>query len=268
MNNSLYIAATGMQAQQLGLDTIANNLTNLSTPAFKSSNVNFQELMYVDPTGKHALKGADARDPDEAAATQRPYGVGVAVGSVTKDFQTPGTITQTGSPMDLAIQGNGFLEMTLPDGTHAYTRGGTLQIGSDNDLLSPQGYELKPTVRLPINPTSITITSTGQVMVTTATSTHPTQVGQLELAAFNNPGALNPQGDGSYLPTDASGKASYGKPGDTNLGAVTQGSIEGSNVNMVNQMVALMVAQRAYELSSKVIQTSDELMSLTNNLRR
>jgi len=268
MNNSLYIAATGMQAQQLGLDTIANNLTNLSTPGYKTSGVNFQELMYVDPTGKRSLKHGDVKGEDEAAATQRPYGVGVAVGSVTKDFMTAGTITSTGNPMDIAIQGNGFLEMTLADGSHAYTRGGTLQIGSDNDLLSPQGYELKPTVRLPANPTSISITSTGQVMVTTATSTRATQVGQLELATFNNPGALNPQGNGSYLPTDASGRASYGKPGETNLGTVTQGSLEGSNVNMVNQMVALMVAQRAYELSSKVIQTADELMSLTNNLRR
>ncbi|HEX8956837.1 MAG TPA: flagellar hook-basal body complex protein [Burkholderiaceae bacterium] len=294
MNNSLYIAATGMQAQQQGLDTIANNLTNLNTPGFKSSTVNFQELMYTDPTGTHisdsvphavhamramapharvqgtavsatALDAADPVDGTDAANTF--YGTGVAVGSTTKDFSA-GPLTQTNSQLDLAIQGNGFIEVAMPDGSLGYTRGGTLKIGNDNFLQSPQGYEIKPSIRLPANPTGLTITATGQVLVTTATSSTPTQVGQIELATFNNPGALNPLGNGVYAPSDSSGRPTYSKPGDSNSGTLAQGALEGSNVNMVNQMVNLMVAQRAYELSAKVIQTSDELMSMTNNLRR
>lgn len=288
MNNSLYIAATGMQAQQLNLDTIANNLTNLNTNGFKSSVVNFQELMYVDPVGarssqtelhsvhsghgSHGMQHAAQIDPDsvgndDETAAITPYGTGVSVGSVTKDF-TVGTMTQTNSQLDLAIQGNGFLEVTMPDGSYAYTRGGTLSVGADNFLMGPQGYELKPSIRLPANPTGITIAANGQVSVTTATSTQPVQVGQIELANFSNPAALNPQGNGIYLPTELSGHATYSAPGSSNAGSLLQGSLEGSNVNMVNQMVSLMVAQRAYELSSKVVQTADELMSLTNNLRR
>jgi len=291
VNNSLYIAATGMQAQQSNLDTIANNLTNLNTNGFKSSVVNFQELMYVDPVGARssqtelhsvhsghgahgmqAMQHADQMNPDSVgsdgeSASITPYGTGVSVGSVTKDF-TVGTMTQTNSQLDVAIQGNGFLEVTMPDGSHAYTRGGTLSVGADNFLMGPQGYEIKPSIRLPANPTGITIAANGQISVTTATSTQPVQVGQIELANFNNPAALNPQGNGIYLPTALSGQATYSAPGSSNAGSLLQGSLEGSNVNMVNQMVSLMVAQRAYELSSKVVQTADELMSLTNNLRR
>lgn len=289
MNNSLYIAATGMQAQQLNLDTIANNLTNLNTNGFKASVVNFQELMYVDPVGArsartelhavhgHALHGAQAPHADQVAsngaamdadtAAITPYGTGVSVGSVIKDFSV-GTMTQTSSQLDVAIQGNGFLEVIMPDGSRAYTRGGTLSVGADNFLMSPQGYELKPSIRLPANPTSLTIAPNGQVSVTTSTSQLPVQVGQIELANFTNPAALNPQGNGIYLPTELSGHATYSAPGASNAGALMQGTLEGSNVNMVNQMVNLMVAQRTYELSSKVVQTADELMSLTNNLRR
>lgn len=280
MNNSLYIAATGMQAQQLGLDTIANNLTNLNTPGFKSSNVNFQELMYVDPIGARSSQG-DSRPAHgkvhaahvggmhsmDLADAVAPFGEGVSVASVTKDF-TLGTLTQTGSQMDVAIQGSGFIEVTMPDGTLAYTRGGTFTLGKDNYLMSPQGYEIKPSIRLPANISHITIAPNGQVSAIVGTGTQPTQVGQIELASFNNPGALNPLGNGVYAPTDTSGHASYSKPGDNNTGTLLQGAIEGSNVNMVNQMVNLMVAQRAYELSAKVVQTSDELMSMTNNLRR
>ncbi|MBV8636346.1 MAG: flagellar basal body rod protein FlgG [Burkholderiaceae bacterium] len=280
MNNSLYIAATGMQAQQQDLDTIANNLTNLSTPAYKASNVNFQELMYTDPLGARPVQGvpghAHAKSHHTHAAentaelSEQPataYGSGVSVGSITKDFSV-GTITQTGAPMDVAIQGSGFIEVTMPDGTLAYTRGGRFGVSKDNYLTSPQGNEIKPSIRLPANPTSITIAPNGLVTATAGSSTQPVQVGQIELANFNNPGALNPIGNGLYLPTDASGRASYGKPGDNSNGTLAQGAVEGSNVNMVNQMVSLMVAQRAYEMSAKVVQTSDELMSMTNNLRR
>jgi flagellar basal-body rod protein FlgG len=266
MNNALYIAATGMQAQQSGLDTIANNLSNLSTPGFKAGNVNFQELMYADPVGRR-LPGADTAADMGASTAAHAMGTGVQVGSISRDF-TQGTLTQTGSAMDVAIKGNGFLEVVLADGSHAYTRGGTLKLDKDNFLVTAQGYEIKPAIRLPANPTGIVISPSGEVSVTTRNSAQPQVVGQIELAGFNDPSSLKPLGDGLWLPSDAAGKPTYGKPGDASLGSLAQGAVEGSNVNMVNQMVAMMLAQRAYEMSSKVIQTSDELMSLTNNLRR
>jgi flagellar basal-body rod protein FlgG len=262
MNNSLYIAATGMQAHQLGLDTIASNLTNLSTPSYKAGKVNFQELMYADPVGARAgaVNGS-------APAAGTPYGTGVSIGSVVKDFST-GVMTITGAQRDVAIQGGGFIEVSLPDGRHAYTRGGTLGVSKDNMLTGPQGYEIKPAIHVPANMSSITIAANGDVSVTNGSSPTAIKVGQIELANFSNVEALSPLGNGTYLPTDASGRASYHKPGDAGVGQLLQGQLEGSNVNMGNQMVDLMIAQRAYELSAKVVQASDEMMSLTNNLRR
>lgn len=317
MNNALYIAATGMEAQQLELNTISNNLTNINTPAYKTSNVNFQELLYQDPVGARqaiqasgnwappggmppvgimpsgmptaALQGPGIQPsaplmspgmawsgmPGGAYSTPSdglqavgitPFGEGVGIASTVKNF-TSGSLTQTGSAMDLAIQGNGFLEVTMPDGSYAFTRGGTLSISKDNYLQGPQGYELKPSIRIPVGYTSIAISTTGLVTATTATSSQPVQLGQIEMASFSNPGSLQPQGNGLYMPTDSSGNPVYAKPGDMAMGTLTQGALESSNVDMVTQMVDLVVAQRAYEMNSKVVQTADDLMSLTNHLR-
>ena len=257
MNDSLYIAATGMQAQQTSIETIAHNLANVNTPTFKAGRINFQELMLSEQAGT----------PNAASANPATLGVGVAVDSVGKDFST-GQLTQTNSPLDLAINGAGFLEVTLPDGSHAYTRGGTLQVTKDAYLATAGGNLLKPAIHVPQDIASLLIDSTGKVWARTSSQQQATEIGQIELANFANPAALRSVGNGSYVSTDASGEATYSKPGTGNVGTLAQGSLESSNVSLVNEMVNLMVAQRAYELSSKVIQASDEIMSLTNNLRR
>ena len=257
MNDSLYIAATGMQAQQLSIDTIANNLANVSTTGFKKGRVNFQELMHVSTD----------HDATGTAGINSIRGIGISVDGVAKDF-APGAIAQTNSPLDVAINGNGFLEVTLADGSHAYSRGGTLQITKDSYLATISGHILKPAIHVPANTSSIVIGTDGKVSALTSAQAQPIEIGQLELANFNNPSALNTVGSGVFTPTEASGAPTYGKPGSQGLGTMAQGALENSNVSMVDEMVTLMITQRAYELSSKIIQASDEMMSLTNNLRR
>lgn len=257
MNDSLYIAATGMQAQQLNIDSIANNLANVSTAGFKKGRVNFQEMMHVDPNGDAAARSGVAG----------PHGLGISVGSVTKDF-TPGALAQTGGAMDLAINGAGFIEVTVADGSHGYTRGGSLQVNKDGYLATAAGHPLKPGIQVPANASALRIGADGKVTVQASVNGPVTEIGQIELANFANPSALNAVAGGIYAPTEDSGEAIFGKPGALGLGALAQGSLENSNVTLVDEMVTLMVAQRAYEMSSKVIQASDEMMGLTNNLRR
>jgi len=257
MNNSLYIAATGMQAQQLTLDTISNNLVNINTPGFKRSRVNFNELMHVNSVQSSA-------DGSYASAIT---GIGISADNITRDF-AQGQISQTTSPFDVAINGNGFFEVVLPDGSTGYSRGGTLQITKDSFLATSAGYLLKPLVHIPTNVTAFNISPDGKLSVQTSTNDQPLEIGQLELAHFANAGGLKAMNGGVYTQTDASGSAIYGKPGATGLGLITQGALENSNVSMVDEMVTLLVAQRAYELSSKVAQASDEMMSMANNLRK
>lgn len=260
MNDSLYIAATGMQAQQLNIDSIANNLANISTTGFKKSRINFQEMMHIDPAQGQAGQAGQA-------GISGTMGLGISVSSVTKDFSSA-PLTQTGAPMDLAINGAGFLEVVLADGSRGYTRAGTLQVTRESYLATANGNLIKPSIHIPANASAIQIAADGKVSVQTGTDGAFIDVGQLELANFANPAALNQVAGGVYAPTAASGEAVYGKAGTQGMGTLAQGALEGSNVNMVDEMVTLMVAQRAYEMSSKVIQASDELMSLTNNLRR
>ncbi|WP_374351365.1 flagellar basal-body rod protein FlgG [Chitinimonas sp.] len=253
MNDALYIAATGMQAQQQSLDNVANNLANVSTPAFKKGRVNFQEMMQLQ-----------ARPHGEAAA--HAAGIGISVSSVLRDFSA-GQLSQTGNAMDLAINGAGFIELSLPDGSRGYSRGGSLQVGEDGFLSTLDGLPLKPAIHIPAGSSKLSIAADGKVSVHTAQS-GLLEIGQIELVNFANASGLHPHSKGIYTPTEASGQAIYGRPGSAGLGELVQGSLEGANVSLVDEMVSLMMAQRAYELSSKVIQTSDELMSLTNNLRR
>ena len=253
MNDSLYIAATGLQAQQLNIDAIANNLANVSTTGFKKGRVNFQEMMQAG-SGDGVARGA-------------PLGLGIGVANFAKDF-TAGALTQTGVPMDVAVNGAGFFEVALADGSRAYTRGGTLQVTKDNYLATANGNVLRPSIHVPANATALQIGADGKVLVQSAIGGALTEIGQLELANFANPAGLAAISGGVYTPTEASGEALLGRPGTQGLGAIAQGALEGSNVTLVDEMVTLMVAQRAYEMSSKVIQAADELMSLTNNLRR
>ncbi|MGZ3182509.1 MAG: flagellar basal-body rod protein FlgG [Telluria sp.] len=254
MNDSIYIAATGMQAQQLTIDTIANNLANVNTAGFKKGRVSFQEMMQPG-----AAAGAGAPAP--------ALGLGLAVAGVARDF-TPGAVTPTGSPMDLAIDGAGFLAVELADGTRGYARGGTLAVNADGFLATAAGNVLKPGIHIPPGAGAVHIGADGKVTVQAVPNGPETEVGQLELAGFANPGALTDLGGGLYAPTAESGEANVARPGQAGVGKLVQGALEGSNVTLVDEMVTLMVAQRAYEMSSKVIQASDELMSLTNNLRR
>lgn len=257
MNDSLYIAATGMQAQQQNIDAIANNLANVSTAGFKKGRVNFQEMMHVDPNQPGAAR----------AGLNGPLGLGISVGSVAKDF-APGALTQTNAPMDLAINGAGFIEVTLADGSRGYTRGGTLQISKDNYLATADGHVLKAAIHVPANAASVKIGADGKVSAQMSANGPLSEIGQIELASFANPSALNAVANGIYAPTEASGDANLGKPGLQGMGVLAQGALENSNVTLVDEMVTLMIAQRAYEMSSKVIQASDEIMGLTNNLRR
>ena len=254
MNDSLYIAATGMQAQQLNIDAIANNLANVTTTGFKKSHVNFAELMLVD-------SAPGARDGAAAA------GLGISAGSMAKDFSA-GAMTRTNAALDLAIDGSGFIGVSLADGSQGYSRGGTLHVTKESYLATSNGELLKPAIHIPANAGPITIGADGKVSVTVAGQSQPVEVGQIELANFANAAALKGAAAGVYVPTEASGDAVFGKPGAQGFGALAQGALENSNVSMVDEMVTLMIAQRAYEMSSKVIQASDEMMSLTNNLRR
>ncbi|HYD51300.1 MAG TPA: flagellar basal-body rod protein FlgG [Gemmatimonadaceae bacterium] len=255
----MHIAATGMQAQQQSVDTIANNLANVNTVGFKKSRVTFADLV----SQQAALAGADG--PPLAAPVQ--VGAGVGISSVAKLFDA-GDMKQTGSAFDIAIQGDGFLEVELADGTRGYSRGGTLKVNADGVLVDAAGNALRPGITVPNDATALVIERDGRVRISVADQAPPIEAGQLELVRFPNPGGLVATGTGVYRASDASGEAISGRAGADGIGTVTQGFLEGSNVRMVDEMVSLMVAQRAYEANVKVIQASDEMLGMINALRK
>jgi flagellar basal-body rod protein FlgG len=248
LNDALYIAATGMNAQQLNVDTIANNLANVNTPGFKKARVSFQDMMYRE-------------------AARSALGSGVSVTGTSRAFEG-GELKKTESPLDVAIRGDGFIEVVTPDGSTAYTRGGTLQVNRDGLLSNAQGLPLKASIRVPDDAQGLTIASDGRVLARTAQQGNPFEIGRIDLARFTNPTALAPLGDNLFRPTDASGDARTARPGEEGFGTFAQGYVEASNVKLIEEMVELMIAQRAYEVSTKVIQASDEMMGMTNSLRR
>ncbi|WP_116138488.1 flagellar basal-body rod protein FlgG [Trinickia diaoshuihuensis] len=270
MLDALYVAATGMQAQQLDVDTIANNLANLNTTAFKKSRISFTDLVRLERVRQAHVVGLGGGDgPDETgplAAVPR-MGAGVGIASVAKLFDA-GAITQTNSQWDVAINGDGFLSVAMPDGSTAYTRGGTLKVNADGLLAVESGQPLKPGIAIPANATAVSIGSDGSVSAAIAGQSAPAKLGQLQLVRFANPAALLAQSGGLYSESDGSGEAISGDAGRDGIGTLRQGALEGSNVQMVDEMVNLMVAQRAYEASVKVAQASDELLGLVNNLRK
>jgi flagellar basal-body rod protein FlgG len=264
MFDALYIAATGMQAQQLNVDTVANNLANVNTTGYKKGRVSFSDLM-VRETNRVAAAGADN---DRGLFTDPSrVGAGVGIASLAKLFDA-GDMKKTESPMDIAIQGDGFLEVTLPDGGSAFSRGGTFKINRDGMLATQSGYPLKPGLSIPDNAQAVVIASDGRVQARVAGQTNLVDVGQLQLVRFNNPQGLLAQGDALYRSSEASGEPISGRPGEDSMGTLAQGFLEGSNVKMVEEMINLMVAQRAYEASVKVIQASDEMLAMTNGLRK
>lgn len=263
MFDALYIAATGMQAQQLNVDTVANNLANVNTTGYKKGRVSFSDLMVRESS--RAVAGAEADRGLFADPTR--VGAGVGIASLAKVFDM-GDLKKTESPMDLAIQGEGFFEVLLPDGATAYSRGGTFKVNRDGLLATQAGHALKPGLSIPENAEAVMIGGDGRVQVRMAGQGTPMEVGQLPMVRFSNPQGLLPQGDALYRASEASGEPISGRAGEDGMGTVAQGFLEGSNVKMVEEMVNLMVAQRAYEASVKVIQASDEMAAMVNGMRK
>jgi flagellar basal-body rod protein FlgG len=241
---SLSIAATGMLAQQLNVEVISNNIANLNTNAFKAQRAEFQDLLYQD----ERAVGANSSDSGTIVPVGVQIGTGVKAAAVYR-------------------QGHGYLQVQMPDGSTSYTRDGSLQLSATGQLITADGYAIQPAITIPQNTTSITINANGQVMAQVAGQTAPQTVGQLELANFPNEAGLAQQGNNLLTETPASGAATTGNPGTTAFGTIQQGFIETSNVNIVSEITNLISAQRAYEMNSKVIQTSDQMMSTLNQIQ-
>ncbi|MEO8777553.1 MAG: flagellar basal-body rod protein FlgG, partial [Rhodanobacter sp.] len=252
--SSLWIAKTGLDAQQTRMDVISNNLANANTTGFKSSRASFQDLIYQN-------KGQPGGQTTEQTMSPSGLMLGTGVRVVgTEKLFTQGNISQTGNSMDVAIQGSGFLQVSMPDGTVAYTRDGALQTDANGQLVTSNGYSISPPVTLPSNVQSITIGSDGTVSATTNGSATATQIGALQLANFINPAGLQPQGDNLYVETASSGSPQTGQPGLNGMGTLLQGSLESSNVNVVEEMVNMIETQRTYEMNSKAVSSTDQML--------
>lgn len=262
MIRALYTAATGMEAQQTNIEVIANNLANANTTGFKRSRADFQELLYQTISQPGAASSDSTKVP-----TGIQIGLGSRTASVDKLF-TEGDLQQTGNQYDVAIEGNGFFQVTYLNGVTAYTRAGNLKIDADGNLVTSDGFPIEPTITIPPNATNVTIGADGKVSVQQAGQSSATNVGTLELAYFANPAGLQSIGKSLMLPTDASGQAQTGTPGQSGLGTLQQGYVELSNVNVVEEMVGMITAQRTYEINSKVIQSADQMMQVANNVKQ
>jgi flagellar basal-body rod protein FlgG len=262
MLRSLFISASGMEAQRLNLDVIANNLANANTVGFKKSRADFQDLMYQNLRTPGATSAEGLQIPSGIM-----IGLGVRPIAVQKLF-TQGDFVQTGNSLDMVIEGDGFFQISLPDGTIAYTRAGAFKLDSEGRIVNSDGYLLEPGITVPANTLNITIGSDGKVTVLQAGSSTPVEIGQIEIAKFANPAGLMPIGKNLFLQTDSSGEAITGIPGSEGMGTISQGFLELSNVNIVEEMVNMIISQRAYEINSKAIQASDEMLQTINNLKR
>jgi flagellar basal-body rod protein FlgG len=254
MNAALWAAKTGLDAQQTEMAVISNNLANVNTTGFKQDRAVFEDLLYQNQTQAGA---------DTSQTTQSPSGMsigtGVQVMATEKDY-SQGSLTQTGNPLDVAIQGQGFFQIQMPDGTLAYSRDGTFQSNAQGQLVTSSGYLVQPGITIPQGAQSVTIGSDGTVSVTLAGQSAPTQIGQLQLANFINPAGLTPIGGNLLEQSAASGSPQTGSPGTNGFGTLTQGDLESSNVNVVEELVNMIQTQRAYEMNSKAISTVDNML--------
>ena len=262
MIRALYTAVTGMTAQQLNIDTISNNLANVNTTGFKRTRVDFQDLLYQTPRAPGAATAQGAEAP-----TGIQVGSGVRPASTQRIF-TQGDFQQSENPLDVVIEGDGFFQVLQGNGSVAYTRAGSFRRNATGQMVNPDGFRLQPDVAIPDQTTSISIGTDGVVTVTLAGNNAPQQVGTIELARFANPAGLNAIGRNLFLPTAASGPAVTGAPGSQGFGTLSQGFTENSNVRVVEEMVNLIVAQRAYEAGSKAVNTADQMLAEANQLRR
>ncbi len=254
MIRSLYVAATGLQAQQINMDVIANNLANVNTTGFKSGRTVFQDLLYQNLTQPGAQSSQTTLYPSGLQ-----LGTGVAPVATERLF-TEGNLTQTGNPLDVAINGNGFFQILKPDGTIAYTRDGTFQLNNQGQLVNSSGYPLQPAITIPASAQNVTIGNDGTVSVTLPGQAAAQQVGTIQLASFINPAGLQSIGGNLYLQTGSSGSPNTGQPTLNGLGSVQQGYLEASNVNVVSALVDMISTQRAYEINSKAVQASDQML--------
>lgn len=254
MMNALWIAKTGMTAQQTQLDVISHNLANVSTTGFKRNNAIFEDLVYQN------LRQVGAQtDEQNQLPTGLHLGLGVNVVATSRKF-TQGSLQQTDNNLDVAIDGKGFLEITMPDGTTSYTRDGSFQVDSQGRVVTSNGLPVAPGITVPPNTTSISIAQDGTVSAIVSGNTAPQQLGQLTLASFINPAGLEPVGQNLYKESAASGTPQEGQPGTNGLGMIKQGFLENSNVNVVEELVNMIQTQRAYDLNSKAVQTSDQML--------
>ena len=260
MIRSLWIAKTGMEGQQTKLDAIANNLANVGTNGFKRGDVVFQDLMYQNLRQTGAASSEQTQLP-----TGLQVGLGVQVAASTRNF-SQGSLQQTGANLDVAIQGKGFFQIQLPDGTTGYTRDGSFQVDANGQLVTSAGNPVQPGITIPANALGVTIADDGTVQVKIAGQTAPQSLGQLQLASFVNPAGLDALGGNLYAETAASGTPNSGAPASDGLGSLKQGHVEGSNVNVVEELVSMIATQRAYELNSKAIQTSDQMLQRLSQL--
>jgi flagellar basal-body rod protein FlgG len=254
MIRSLWIAKTGMEAQQMQLDTISHNLSNVATNGYKRSHAVFEDLIYQN------LRQTGANTTEQTALpTGLQVGLGVRPVATSRIF-SQGNLQQTSNNLDLAIKGNGFFQIQMPDGTTNYTRDGSFQLDANGQIVTNNGYTVLPGITVPANAQTLTIGQDGTVNVTVPGSATPQNLGQIQIANFVNPAGLDPKGQNLFAETASSGTPNAGAPNANGLGALQQGFVETSNVNVVEELVQMIQTQRAYELNSKAVQTSDQML--------
>ena len=259
---SLDIAGTGMQAQQTNVEVISNNIANMTTTGFKRQRAEFQDLIYENLR----RVGSNSSDTGTIVPSGAQVGLGVRTAAIYR-IAEQGNLQQTSNSLDVAIKGSGYFQVTMPSGDTAYTRDGTFGLAPDGTIVTADGYVVAPGVTVPSNAKSVTINNAGQVQVSLDGQTAPSTVGTLQLAVFPNEAGLESQGDNLFLQSAASGNPVTGNPASPGFGAVMQGFVETSNVNVVSEITNLITAQRAYEMNSRVITTSDQMLSTLTNLR-
>jgi flagellar basal-body rod protein FlgG len=262
MIRALYTAASGMNAQQANIDTVANNLANVNTAGFKKSRMEFQDLVY-----QQLIAPGSQTSTSSEAPVGLEVGLGTRPAATARDFAN-GNLRATNAPLDLAIEGRGFFQVSMPNGETAYTRAGSLHLSAEGALVTADGFSIEPQITIPENAVSVTISKTGIVSAQSAGQTATQEVGTLELASFQNPAGLRALGSNLFAASTASGEPTTGVPGEEGIGTLAQGFLEDSNVSVVEEMVNMILAQRAYEANSKVVRASDEMLTQVNNLVR
>jgi len=259
MIDSLFIASSGLNAQQTKIDVISNNIANVNTAGYKKGKVNFADILNSEVNTGNNI--------NDMAITTNSIGAGVSATASEKIF-TDGSLKKTNAELDLALSGNGFFEVELNNGTNAYTRAGTFKVDRDGFIVDKDGNYLSAMIQLPSDYERVYVSYEGVVSVKLPDEANPVDIGQIELVSFVNPGSLQSTGNNLYVTSESSGDPIYGKPGDMGMGVLSQGYIESSNVDYIEELTELVLAQRSYEMNSKMIQASDQIMGIINNLYR